>query len=154
MRPANQQPHRSQFVICHDWTIDRTPRDLAINARLRKIRYRMASITDFGLPALQRCFDGLELHEHSGPDDVTVNYHSYRGLLAYFVQTEHCIYAREADARECLRRLLKYNLTWGMLCPGMVFIPILALGNYFTQKRSITRQMRAKTTSSVSPDSK
>jgi len=44
--------------------------------------------------------------------------------------------------------------TWGMLCPGMVFIPTLALGNYFTQKRSITRQMRAKTTSSVSPDSK
>ena len=75
--------------------------------------------------------------------------HSYRGLLAYFVQTEHCIHASESHARECLKRLLKYNLTWGMLCPGMVFIPILAFGNYFTQRRSITRQMRAKMKSSA-----
>ncbi len=49
----------------------------------------MGSITDFGLPALERCFDGIELKESPGPNDVTVTYHSYRGLVAYFVQTEH-----------------------------------------------------------------
>ena len=114
----------------------------------------MGSITDFGLPALQRCFDGLDLHEHPAPDDVTVTYHSYRGLLAYFVQTEHCLHAPESDARKCLNRLLKYNLTWGMLCPGMVFIPILALGNYFTQRQSIRRQMKAKAKSPASSNSK
>lgn len=114
----------------------------------------MASITDFGLSSLWRCFEGLELQEQPGPDDVTVTYHSYRGLLAYFVQTEHCIHASEAHARKCLKRLLKYNLTWGLLCPGMVFIPILALGNYFAQRRSITRQMKAKMKFPANGDSK
>ena len=114
----------------------------------------MASITDFGLSALQRCFDGLHLHEHQAPGDVTITYHSYRGLLAYFVQTEHFLHAPESDARECLNRLLRYNLTWGMLCPGMVFIPILAIGNYYAQRRSIKRQMKAKEKSTPSINSK
>jgi hypothetical protein len=36
--------------------------------------------------------------------------------------------------------LLRFNLTWGMLSYGLLFVPLLAIGNYFAQKRSIAKQ--------------
>jgi hypothetical protein len=95
----------------------------------------------FGQKALHRRFEGLRLHSQPEPGDVYVVYHTYRGVLVYFVQTEHRVLAPPDDARELLRRLLRYNLTWGLLCWFGPLVPFLALGNYYGQLRSIERQV-------------
>ena len=96
----------------------------------------------FARRPLQRCFEGIELHEKLKPGDVYFVYHTYRGLLLWFAMSEHHVIAPAADAQKLLRRLL-FNLTWGMLSYGMIFIPLLAIGNYIAQKRSIRQQLSA-----------
>jgi preprotein translocase subunit YajC len=97
----------------------------------------------FALRPLQRRFEGIELHEELKPGDVYFVYHTYRGLLLWCTQSEHRVIAPAADAQRLLRRLLWFNLTWGMLSYGMIFIPLLAIGNYFSQQRAIRKQMAA-----------
>ena len=99
-------------------------------------------IQKFALRPLQRRFAGLELHESHQPGDVSFSYHTYRGFLLWFVQEEHQVFAPPDDARRLLARLLRFNLTWGMLGYGMLFVPFLAIGNYFAQKRSLDRQQQ------------
>ncbi len=105
--------------------------------------YFTQGVDRIGLVPLQRCFEGLELRETVQPGDVTFVYHTYRGVLVCTVQEEHQIAADPDTARTLLKRLLRYNLTWGMRTNAIVFIPLLAVGNYFTQKSSIARQERA-----------
>ena len=97
-------------------------------------------IQKFALRPLQRRFSGLDLHEYPQTGDVSFVYHTYRGLFAWLIQEEHRISAPANDARILLKRLLYFNLTWGMLSCGLVFVPFVALGNYYAQKRSIERQ--------------
>lgn len=97
----------------------------------------------FALRPLQRRFEGIELHDKLKPGDVHFVYHTYRGLLLWFTMSEHHVIAPAADAEKLLRRLLWFNLTWGMLSYGMLFIPLLALLNYFAQRRSIHQQLSA-----------
>ncbi len=92
------------------------------------------------LRPLQRCFSDLELHDSPQPGDVSFVYHTYRGFLVWFVQDEHHIYAPLIDANKLLSRLLRFNLTWGMLSYGALFVPFMAIGNYIAQKRSIANQ--------------
>jgi hypothetical protein len=94
----------------------------------------------FGLSALERRFRDLSLHERPEPGDVCFRYHTYRGFLLWFVQSEHVVVAPVDDAKRLLGRLLRYNLTWGLLSYGMFFILPLACGNYLAQKRSIRQQ--------------
>src|SRR5437868_63396 len=94
----------------------------------------------FGLGALQRCFRDVRLHDRPQPGDVCFRYHTYRGFLLWFVQTEHVVVAPLVDSERLLNRLLRYNLTWGLLSYGMLFILPLACGNYLVQKRSMRRQ--------------
>jgi hypothetical protein len=100
-------------------------------------------IDRFAVNPLIRRFEGLELHEFPQPGDVRFIYHTYRGFLLWFVQEEHHVCAPPQDARVLLGRLLRFNLTWGMLSGGFVFVPLLAIGNYFTQRRSIAKQVRS-----------
>lgn len=95
----------------------------------------------FALKPLMKRFIGLELHETPQPGDVYLVYHTYRGFLFWFVQAEHRVYAPPEDARRLLGRLLQFNLTWGLLANAMLFIPFVALANYYLQKRSIARQV-------------
>lgn len=74
--------------------------------------------------------------------DVCFVYHTYRGFLVWFVQDEHHVCAPPEDARSLLTRLLRFNLTWGMLSYGLLFVPLLAISNYVAQKRSIEKQER------------
>ncbi len=99
----------------------------------------------FALRPLQRRFEGIELHDELKPGDVHFVYHTYRGLLLWFTMSEHRVIAPAADAEKLLRRLLWFNLTWGMLSYGMLFIPLLAIGNYFAQRGSIRKQLAAFT---------
>lgn len=108
----------------------------------------MGGIHQFALKPLQRRCAGLDLHETAQPGDVYFVYHTYRGFLVWFVQDEHRVCAPPEDARVLLTRLLRFNLTWGMLSYGLLFVPLLAIGNYFAQKRSIEKQERELATHS------
>lgn len=94
----------------------------------------------FALKPLRRCFDGIRLHESPEPGDVLLVYHTYRGLLLWVTQDMHRVFAPVADAERLLGRLLRFNLTWGMLSYGLLFIPFLAAGSYYAQHRSIREQ--------------
>ncbi len=99
-------------------------------------------IQKFALKPLQKRFAGLDLHESMEPGDVGFVYLTYRGFLVWFVQDEHRVYAPPADARLLLTRLLRFNLTWGMLSYGLLFVPLIAIGNYYVENRSIENQER------------
>lgn len=100
-------------------------------------------LRSFALKPLQRRFEGIELHSVAQDGDVTFVYHTYRGFLLWFVQTEHRVIAPASDAEKLLGRLLRFNLTWGLLSYGVIFIPFLAIGNYYAQLRSIRKQSNA-----------
>ena len=102
----------------------------------------MGGIQKFALKPLQNRFAGLDLHGSPRSGDVCFVYHTYRGFLVWFVQDEHRVCAPPEDARLLLTRLLRFNLTWGMLSYGLLFVPLIAIGNYFSQKRSIEKQER------------
>ena len=89
---------------------------------------------------LQRRYDKIEIHDTRQPGDVAFVYHTYRGFLIWFVQDEHRIFARPDDAVRLLGRLLRFNLTFGMMSYGLAFVPFVAIGNYIAQKRSIQGQ--------------
>lgn len=94
----------------------------------------------FARKPLERCFEGIDLHDTRMAGDVSFVYHTYRGLLLWFTQTEHHVIAPQKDAEKLLKRLLRFNLTWGLLSYGVLFIPIVAYSNYLAQRRSIQRQ--------------
>jgi len=96
----------------------------------------------FALRPLQRCYSGIRLRESLGPGDVQFVYHTYRGLLLWATEDEHRVIAPVDDAERLLGRLLRFNLTWGMLSHGTLFIPFLALGNYYSQRELIRQQMK------------
>jgi hypothetical protein len=98
-------------------------------------------LNTFALRPLRRCFEGLDLHETPAGGDVSFVYHTYRGLLFWFTQTEHRVFAPPEDAQRLLKRLLRFNLTWGLLSWGVLFIPFFAYGNYLAQRRSIEKQL-------------
>jgi hypothetical protein len=100
----------------------------------------LGGLRTFALAPLRRCYDGVRLHEAPGPGDVQLVYHTYRGLLLWVTQDEHRVIAPAADAERLLGRLLRFNLTWGMITPALLFIPFLAISNYYAQRRSIREQ--------------
>ncbi|MCA9106409.1 MAG: hypothetical protein KDA83_13345 [Planctomycetales bacterium] len=103
----------------------------------------MNSILDFGKDALLRCFDGIEVRAEALEGDVFLHYPTFRGLIAFVTQEDHRVYATEADARLLLGRLLKFNLTWGLLPIGfLAFTVPLSLLNYWLESRSIRKQVR------------
>jgi hypothetical protein len=105
-----------------------------------KIYLLFGGMQTFALNPLRHCFNGIRLHEAPEPGDVRVVYHTYRGLLMWVDQEEHRVLAPVEDAERLLRRFLRYNLTWGMLSKAFIFIPFLAVGNYYAQRRSIRVQ--------------
>jgi hypothetical protein len=100
-------------------------------------------LRSFARRPLERCFEGIELHEKPVPGDVAFVYHTYRGFLLWWLQEEHRVIAPLPDAERLLGRLLRFNLTWGLLSKAMLFVPPLALGNYYAQRRSIKKQAEA-----------
>ena len=94
----------------------------------------------FALCLLMRCFEGTEPHELPQGDDVSFTYHTYRGLLIWFTRDEHQVHASCDDAKTILKRLLRFNLTWGMLSYGLLFVPFVAIGNYKRQMKLIEEQ--------------
>jgi hypothetical protein len=75
----------------------------------------------------------------AGPP-VAIRFHTYHGLVVFFVQTTHEVELPAACARSLLARLHRFNCTWGLLCPGLIFIPLLSLAEYRSQLRVIEAQ--------------
>ncbi len=90
--------------------------------------------------SLQRRYSGLQVHAEPQPGDVLITYHTYHGFVAWFTQTPHQVALPPDDARTLLGRLLRFNLQWGLVTYGALFIPPLAILNYLGQRRSIARQ--------------
>jgi hypothetical protein len=90
--------------------------------------------------ALRRSYAQLAIHDAPRSGDVVLTYHTYHGFVAWFTQATHQVALPPRDARILLGRLLRFNLTWGLLTWGVVFIPPLAILNYFQQRRSIALQ--------------
>ena len=74
---------------------------------------------------------GLELHDSFLPGDVLLTYHTYHGLIVWVTQTRHRVAAPPADARRLLARLLRFNLSWGLLTYAVLFVVPLAILNYW-----------------------
>lgn len=87
-----------------------------------------------------RALEGLKVHDGPGPGLVLVVFHTYYGFIAFVTQTEHRFWATPDDARQALRRLHRFNLTWGLLARGGPLVPLVSLGHSLAQKRSIRRQ--------------
>lgn len=68
----------------------------------------------FAIGPLRRRFRGLALRELAAAGDVLFVYHTYRGLLIWVTQDRHVVHAPFSDAETVLKRLLMFNLTWGM----------------------------------------
>jgi hypothetical protein len=83
---------------------------------------------------------------------VHVKYHTYSGLIAWFTQTEHSMYLQPEQARQFLKHLRNYNLKWGLLSYGCLFVPILTFGNYWDQMRAISKQEKAEETANQPSD--
>jgi hypothetical protein len=90
--------------------------------------------------ALLHRYEGLTLHATLEPGDVQCVYHTYRGLIIWFTQDEHRIIGPPDDVLAVLKRLWHFNLTWGMLSYGALFIPLLATTSYLAQRRAIEQQ--------------
>ena len=90
--------------------------------------------------SLQQRYDGLEVHAPPQPGDVLLQFHTYHGFLAWFTQAEHLVALPPEGARVLLGRLLRFNLLWGLVTPGALFIPLLSLLSYRAQRRSIAAQ--------------
>ena len=92
---------------------------------------------------LARAYAGLQMRETPEAGDVILTYHTYHGLLVWITSTTHHVVMPPDDARVLLGRLLRFNLTWGLLTYGALFIPPFALGSYFAQRKSISSQEAA-----------
>jgi hypothetical protein len=90
--------------------------------------------------SLERKFVDLEIHGDPQPGDVILTYHTYHGFIGWIPQTTHHVTLPPDDARTLLARLLRFNLTWGLITYGTLFILPLAILNYFAQCRLIANQ--------------
>jgi hypothetical protein len=90
--------------------------------------------------SLRKKYAGLEVLAIPQAGDVFLAYDTYHGFLAWCTPMPHHVALPPDDARKLLGRLLRFNLLWGLLCPGVVFIPLLAICNYLAQRRSIAAQ--------------
>lgn len=90
--------------------------------------------------ALVRVYEGLRVHQVPQDGDVFLCFHTYHGFVAWFTQTTHHVSLPADDARLLLRRLVRFNLSWGLLTWGALFIPLLSWVNFRQQNRSVRDQ--------------
>jgi hypothetical protein len=102
--------------------------------------------------SLKRAYADLNIHTVAGPNDVVLVYHTYHGFLIWHVEAEYRVILPVDDARELLGRLLRFNLSWGLLAKGGILIAPLAIYNYAAQSRSITKQETEAAFAAIQPN--
>ena len=90
--------------------------------------------------ALAKAYEGLSPHGQPEPDDVELKYETYHGVVVWVTASQHTVYLPPDQARTLLKRLLRFNFTWGFFAYGALILPLLSLGNYWSQVRRIRRQ--------------
>jgi hypothetical protein len=90
--------------------------------------------------ALHKRYADLEVRVIPQSGDVVLRYHTYHGIFVWFTPTVHHVALSPQNAHKLLGRLLRFNLTWGLVSYARLFIPPLAIWNYFAQLRSIAMQ--------------
>jgi hypothetical protein len=93
----------------------------------------------FGPKRLQSLIDESVNHGSANEPIVTLQFHTYHGLIAFVEQTNHNILRPASQAKWLLRKFHRFNLTYGLLALGAPITPILA---YRSQMRSIDEQCR------------
>ena len=84
--------------------------------------------------ALERAYADLDLYPAKVFGSVQVVYHTYHGFLLWYTETEHRAILAPDEAIELLGRLLRFNLSWGLVARGGILIAPLAVYNYAVQK--------------------
>jgi hypothetical protein len=90
--------------------------------------------------AQARAYEGVTISEQPAPGLMNVVFHAYSGVLVFVIQSEHRFWASPDEARLVLRRLHRFNLTWGFFAYGALVIPLFSYGNYVAQQRRISKQ--------------
>jgi hypothetical protein len=93
--------------------------------------------------SLQRIYEEVGVTETPPTNGVHVVFHTYYGLLAWFTQTEHRAVLPLNKAEELLRRLNRFNFTWGFFAYGAIIIPLFSYTNYLLQLRKIRAEYRS-----------
>ena len=71
---------------------------------------------------------------------VVFRFTTYTGYGLWLVQSTHTYTLPQDVAQEVLRKLLRHNCTWGLLGPGLIFVPFLSVGEYWQRRREIAWQ--------------
>lgn len=87
-----------------------------------------------------KLYDGLRVEANPRPGLVCFRLHTYDGFLAWFTQTRHEGFAPPDDASKLLGRVLRYNLSHGILAAGGLFVPLVSVPEFFSQRRSVKHQ--------------
>jgi hypothetical protein len=90
--------------------------------------------------SLERAYADLHVHTTRASGDVLLVYHTYHGFFAWETETEHRVFLPLEEAQELLGRLLRFNLTWGILAHGGILVVPLAIGNYLRQNHALASQ--------------
>jgi hypothetical protein len=97
----------------------------------------------------RRIYAGIPIDSMAAPNTVFIKFHTYDGFLVWFTQTTHTGYIRADLAPELLRRLHRYNLTYGLFSAGALFIPMLSYLNYRAQLKAVIAQKAGITSGDV-----
>jgi len=72
--------------------------------------------------------------------EVVFKFTTYTGYGLWLVQSTQTYTLPQDVAQEVLRKLLRHNCTWGLLGPGLVFVPFLSVAEFWQRRREIARQ--------------
>jgi hypothetical protein len=71
---------------------------------------------------------------------VVFKFTTYTGFGLWLVRSTQTYTLPYDVAQQVLRKLLRHNCTWGLLGPGLVFVPFLSLAEFWQRRREIARQ--------------
>jgi hypothetical protein len=115
----------------------------SLTATVFGVLYAIRKYGDCGENALDRIYWECGFPCEPGLDDVEIVYYTYHGLLVGVREEKHIVLACPEMAKELLRRLRNFNLTWGMLAYGGLIMVIPTFVSYYIQLRKIEQQVRA-----------
>lgn len=88
-------------------------------------------------------FSELRLFDAPQPGTVHVTFTVYRGIFAMLEETSFDVYGPAEDCEEFLKRGVSFSVKNGLLTAGGFLIPLVLYPTYWSQRRSIRRQVAA-----------
>jgi len=91
--------------------------------------------------AVLHAYDGLNVRRERLTGDVAVEFDTYFGMLGGGYVWKHRVFLPSNEAETLLKRLHSFNLRWGWLSPGGLFVPFLSLWKYRSQQKAVRLQV-------------